>query len=51
MFIVQYKSKTKKYKKWKEEIYPFDSIEPAERRIEEQIKIDTPKKVLKEEIL
>jgi hypothetical protein len=51
VFIIQYKSITKKRKKWKEVIYPFDSIEAANREIDAQIRIDNPKKVIKEEII
>ena len=51
VFIIQYKSITKKRKKWKEVIYPFDSIEGANREIDAQIRIDNPKKVIKEEII
>ena len=51
VFIIQYKSITKKRKKWKEVIYPFDSIEAANREINAQIRIDNPKKVIKEEII
>lgn len=50
-FIVQYKSKEMKNTEWEDELYPYDSLEDAEEYVTIQIKIDSPKKVINEEIL